>query len=160
MTKLREPVSIENALHLVLGELRIEVAAEVTSRTAAYLRAATDPENRQELTVRDQELLDQAHDARFGRGFPLFEALGRRMECARSERFADAAAIGAAAVDLARESGQASAALFDAALDAGRDPRKLTQALREAEDVDRAAGTAVATLKAAIANARPPEPPP
>lgn len=151
MTKERAPCSIENALYRVLGALGIERAAEVTERTEGYLRALSDPERREQLTVRDLELLDLAHDGAHGTGFPLFEALGRRLGTARGERFSDAAAIGRHAVDVARENGEACAALLAAALAAGSDPKALERALRETEDVHRVATEALATIRAAIA---------
>ncbi len=157
MTIERPPVSIENSLHLAIGELSIEHAAEVTGRKLNYLRDLTHPDKRAQLTVRDLELLDQAHHEKHGKGFPLFEALGRRLGTARGERFADAAAIGQHAATIAKEEGEAVSALVEAAMSAARDPKKLRDALRQTEDIHRAAGEALVTIRSAIANlAEPP----
>ena len=153
MTKVRPPVSIENALYRVLGDVTIERAAEVTGRAEHYLRALSDPDKREQLTVRDLELLDLEHNARRAEGFPLFEALGRRLQTARAERFADAAANGRNAIALARESGEATAALMEAAIDGG-DPKLLERALRELEDAHVVSSSAIACVRDQLARAR------
>jgi len=153
MTKVRTPLSIENTLRVVLGELTIEVAAEITSRGTAYLNQCTDEDRREQLNVRDLELLDLEHHARFGRGFPLYQALGRRLDTARSERFADAAANGRNAALLAKESGEAIAALCQAAFAAG-DEDALRHALAEMEQAHTASTTAIADLRDQLERAR------
>lgn len=153
MTKLREPVTIENTLYRVLGELTIERAAEATGRAVSYLRALTDPDKREQLTVRDLELLDLACHEKLGQGFPLFEALGRRLETARADRFAGAACIGRHAVEVAKENGEAVAALLEAALSAG-DPRLLEEALRQSEDVHRVVTATIATIRDQLSRSR------
>jgi len=72
MTKERTPLSIENTLRVVLGELEVERAAELTGRSTGYLNSLTDEDKREQLNVRDLEMLDLEHHSRFGRGFPLF----------------------------------------------------------------------------------------
>jgi hypothetical protein len=156
MTKLREPISMENALYTVLGLITIERAAAVTGREPHYLRAAADPDKDQQLTVRDLELLDLEAHAQHGRGFPLYEALGRRLDCARAERFVDEAAIGRATMEHAREAGEATAALVAATLPTNNSVETLTTALRELEQSDAATGNAIAIVRQALARARDP----
>lgn len=146
MTKVREPVTMENTLFRVLGKLTIERAAEVTGRSESYLRALTDPDKREQLTVRDLSALDLECAAAGDASNPLYTTLGLLMDADRAERFADAAAIGRHAVDTAREGSEAVVALFEAALDPGNQP-KLDRALRESEDIVRTATGAVATLR-------------
>lgn len=134
---------------LVLGELHIERAAEITDRKQGYLRNLTDPAKREVLCVRDLELLDLAHHARFGRGFPLFEALGRRMATARAERFADSATIGRHGAALARENGEAITALLEAAI-VGDDQLLIREALKQTEDVVREGTATIASLRTVI----------
>ena len=154
MTKLREPVSIENALLLTLGRLTIERAAEVTGRQPHYLRAASDPDKPDQLlSVRDMELLDLASHADFGDGFPLYEALGRRLESSAAERFADQAAIGRACMAVAKETGDATAAMIAASLPGASIP-ELETALRELEEADASTDGAIAVVRSALNHAR------
>jgi hypothetical protein len=152
MTKLREPVSIENTLMAVIGRMTIERAAEVTGRKAHYLLALTDPARDTVLNVADLEALDLEAHARWGEGFPLYEALGRRLDSSKAERFVDQAAIGRAAANHAKEAGDATAAMILAA--GSTDPRLIEDALREAEQSDAAADACVAVLRAALDRAR------
>jgi hypothetical protein len=159
MTKLRPPVSIENTLYRVLGELGIERAAEVTGRDPHYLRALSDPDKRESLTVRDLVALDLACRAAGDATFPLYETVGLILVAAGAERFAAAATIGEHARELSREHGEAAAALFDAVLHPG-DVRRLETALREAEEAHCASTDTIAVLTDQLARARRPEPPP
>jgi hypothetical protein len=152
MTKPRPPVSIENTLLRVLGEITIERAAEVTGRAESYLRALSDHDKREFITARDIELLDLEHNAQRGEGFPIYEALGRRLQTARAERFTDAAANGRNAIALARESGEAIAALMAAVIDAG-DPKLLEHALRELEDAHVVSASAISCVRDQLARA-------
>lgn len=155
MTKERDAASREDALMLVLGQLRTVNAAAVLDCHPSYLQACSDPDKREELSVRDLELLDLAHQAQFGRGFPLYEALGRRLATYRAERFADAAAIGRHGATLARETGEAVPALVEASLVPG-DQDLLEEALRQTEDVARAATATMASIRTALGRARAP----
>jgi hypothetical protein len=158
MTKLRPPVSIENTLYFVLGELTIERAAAVTTRSIGYLRALSDPDKRERLTVEDAIKLDLAYIAAGGSGRPFHETMGLLVEAASATRFSDAAAIGRHEVEVARENGEACAALFEASVDP-TDIGTLERALRESEDSHRAAGAAIATIRDQLARARDGPPP-
>lgn len=152
MTKVREPVSIENTLMAVIGRMTIERAAEVTGRKPHYLLALTDPEKKDAvLNVVDLEALDLEAHAQWGEGFPLFEALGRRLDSSKAERFADQAAIAEIACRHAKEAGEASAAMIRASMSS--DPRVIRNALREAEESDAATDAAVAILREALRRA-------
>lgn len=150
MTKPRTPMSIENTLRIVLGQIEIERAAEVTGRRCAYLSDCTDESKDQLLTVRDLELLDLEHHAQFGHGFPLFEALGRRLESAHAERFVDEAAIARVAVDFVLENGQAGAALFATTIPSNDRVATLTTALRELEEADGVTNNAITLVRQAL----------
>ena len=63
MTKQREAVTVENTLYRVLGTLTIERAAEVTGRAESYLRALSDPDKRDRLTIEDAIKLDLEYRA-------------------------------------------------------------------------------------------------
>lgn len=157
MTKEREPASIEDALMAVLGQLKVKEAAALLGRSPSYLMATTDPDKREQLSVRDMELLDLAHHAQFGQGFPLYETLGRRLATARAERFADAAEIGRRGARLARENGEAVTALLEAALVSG-DRKLIEEALRQTEDVAREATATMACLRHVLEREASPPP--
>ncbi len=156
MTKLRPPVSIENTLYRVLGELGIEVAATVTGREQGYLRGLSDQDRREQLTVRDMIALDLACHEAGDPTFPFYETVGLLLKEAGAERFADAAAIGRHAQVTARESGEALAAIMAAAIAAGSDPKAIDHALRETEEAYGAFGDVIATLRAQKAKAELP----
>lgn len=151
MTRPRDPVSIENTLMAVLGRMTIERASEVTGREAHYLRALTNPDKPNILNVADLEALDLEAHASWGEGFPLFEALGRRLDSAKAERFVDQVEIARVAAVHAKEAGEASAAMILATTSS--DPRVLREALRQAEESDAAADAAVAVLRDALRRA-------
>ncbi|MBB4152927.1 hypothetical protein GGQ80_000815 [Sphingomonas jinjuensis] len=159
MTLERDPLTMENELNLVLGEIGMERAAAITGRAPGYLRNLSHPDRREQLTARDMFLLDIEHDARFGRGYPLFEALGRQLQTARAARFADSAAIAHHSADLARENGEAIGALIAAGFAPG-DDKALAEALRQVEDVHRVASAAMATIHAALGRTADPPPVP
>ena len=156
MTKQRPPVSIENTLYRVLGDIGIDRAAEVTGREQSYLRGLSDQDRREQLTVRDMLTLDIACREAGDPTFPFYETIGLLLKEASAERFADAAAIGRHAQVTARESGEALAAIMAAAIAAGSDPRAIDHALRETEEAYGAFGDVIATLRAQKAKAEPP----
>jgi len=158
MTKLRPPVSIENTLHRVLGELGAERAAEVTGRARSYLNDACDPDKPQLLTVRDAIALDLACVEAGDPTFPLYETYGLLLRAATAERHADALAIGRHAAAVAKESGEATAALVSAALAPGDVPA-MEHALRQTEESLEASTDAIATIGAQLARARATGPP-
>jgi hypothetical protein len=153
MTVPRDPVTIEDKLLHVLGTLTLKVAAEVTGRHQGYLNALTHPDRRETLAVRDLELLDLAYAKQTGAGFPLTEALLRRMESNQANQFADAREIGRLGGAIAKEGGEAAAACIDAALSNG-DPEKLKAALRELEQSDEVTDRAIAMIRQVLARAR------
>lgn len=133
MTKVRPPLTIDNALYKVLGRIGIEAACEITSRKAAYLRNLSDPAKRETLTVVDAIKLDLAHRQTGAGGAPIYETIGLILQAANAELFSDARAIGRVAIDVIREGGQAHAALVHASFP-GATPRDLDETLRELEE--------------------------
>lgn len=137
MTKRRPPVSIERALFKVLGELGIDRAAEVTGREPDYLRSMSDPDTRYQLSVADALKLDLAHRAeRQEPGvavYPIYEAYGLLLDTEGGARFADAEAIHRQAAAVAKEGGEATAALIRASLPSAT-PADDQAALRQLEE--------------------------
>ncbi len=162
MTKLREPVTIENTLNLLLGTITVERAVEVTGRAAGYIRALSNPTTRERLALEDAIKLDLEWRAQGNDGYPLFETFDRILQSEACERFADATAVGRLACLVAKESGDATAALVAASLP-GAGVEEWSKALRELEEADQANAPAMATLTELIERHRRPraiEPPP
>lgn len=149
MTKRRAPVSIENTLYRVLGELGIERAAEVTGRSESHLRALTDPDKRERLTVEDGIKLDLACAAAGDDTRPIYTTMGLLLKDATADRHACAVAIGRAAQTVNFENAEAVAALMAIALDPTSDPKLREHALRQAEEAHEAYGDTIQLLRAA-----------
>ena len=150
MTKVRPPVTIEQALFRVLGELGPARAAEVTGRAPGYLTSLSDQDTRFQLSVKDALALDLAFAAERAEVsaavHPIFEAYGLLIEAGRADRFGTAEALQRSAVDVARENGEACAALIRAAF-VHATPADRDAALRELEESHAATTAAIALLK-------------
>ncbi len=159
MTKVRPPLSIENALYKVLGALGIEAACEATERKAAYLRNLSDPDKREQLTVADAIKLDLAHRQKGYGDAPIYETIGLIMKAADAELFSDSAAIGRVALDVIREGGQAHAALVQASFP-GATPRDYDETLRELEESAAVIAKAITLVACIRSNQTAPSQPP
>ena len=111
MTKLRQPLTVEDALYKVLGALTMSGAVEATGRTAGYLRMLSDPDQRAQLTVIDMIKLDVAHMRAGFPGMPIFEAVATILHAAQPELFSNAYAISRVTCDVVKEGGDAHVAL-------------------------------------------------
>ncbi|MGN6270890.1 MAG: hypothetical protein ACTHM0_13480 [Sphingomonas sp.] len=147
MTKVRPPLTVENALFAVLGRIGAERAAEVTARDKGYILSLSNPDNRYRLTVDDAIALDLEHIAQGGAGAPIYELYGRRLDIAGADRFADAAAIAKLTLAMIKEGGEAHAALV-ATTFAGAGPHELRHALTQLEDLDAIVDQAIALVRA------------
>lgn len=153
MTKVRPPVTIENTLYRILGELGIDKAAEVTGRSQDYLRALSDHDKREQLTVRDMISLDAACRANGDPTYPLYETVGLILLASGAEDLSNAACLGHSVVALAREHGEAQSALIDAVIHPG-DIIRMETALREAEESRDAQTDTIALLSTQLNRAR------
>ena len=93
MTKLRDPVTIENTLLMLLGTISIERAAEVTGRATGYVRNLSNPDTRERLALEDAISLDLEWRAQGNEGYPLLETYDRILHSNAADRFADATAL-------------------------------------------------------------------
>lgn len=162
MTKLRPPVTVENTLNLLLGTITIERASEVTGRSTSYLRVLSNPDTRERLALEDAVKLDLEWRAQGNEGYPLYETYDRLLETSAIERFANSASIGRLTCLVAKEAGDATAALVEASIPGAGVP-EWERALRELEEADQANGPAMALLRELIDQAKRPralEPPP
>ena len=127
VTKVRQPLSIEQALCDVIDALGMSRAAEVTGRRQSYLRRVTDPARRDALTCHDALLLDAEYDATVG-GRPIHETMKVKLDAQRLHITFDQQALLEATMDSVREAGGAHAALIAAT--AHPSPSVLKAALR------------------------------
>lgn len=114
MTKVRPPLTIENALLKVLGLIGIEKAAEVTERSQDYLRSVSDHDSRYRLSVDDGIKLDLAYHAAGGDGYPIHEAYTLLLGVAVTVALADAASFHRQTLAVLKEGGEAHVALVAA----------------------------------------------
>ncbi|GAA3708353.1 hypothetical protein GCM10022268_17100 [Sphingomonas cynarae] len=154
MTKLRHPLTIENALYLVLGHITVERAAEVTGREASYLRSLSDPDSRYRLCIEDALKLDLAYAQAGGDGAPLYETYGLLLGAARADRFACEAEIARHTVDVIREGGEAHAALVALSIPGATEADR-RNAAREVEQ----AAAALTRVVHLLEQPKPPDPP-
>lgn len=127
VTKLRPPLSIEQALCDVIDVIGMDRAAKVTNRSHFYLRRLSDPDRRAKLTCEDALLLDAEHDATVG-GRPIHDVMKAKLDAQRAHITFDQQALLAATIECVRENGDATAALIAATADPS--PTTLRAALR------------------------------
>ncbi len=145
MTKLRPPVSIEQALYKVLGVLGPELASKVTGRGAGYLTSMSDTDTRFQLAVKDAIALDLAYAELREQGtsavYPIYEAYGLILETEASERFATAEALQRHAAEVAKEGGEAAEWVIRASLPnaSSADKDRARRELEESIAADQAA---------------------
>lgn len=117
MTKLRTPLSIEQALQRIAGQLEagVEAMAIVAHRQPGTIRAWMDPDRPEQVSLDAAIALDLAFQAEGGTGAPLFEAYATRLQLAEAARFADRHRLLDRAHAAIKEGGEAHAALVAAA---------------------------------------------
>lgn len=129
MTKVRDPLSIEQALRDVIDAITMPRAAEVTGRTPGYLRELSDPDKRGDLTCRDAVLLDAEHELLLGNR-PITDTLKLKLDARRADLEIGQMMLFEATLDVVREDGDAHVALI-AATAPGATPAMRSTALRE-----------------------------
>lgn len=114
MTKRRVPASFQDAVATIGGFLTYPVAAEAVGKAERTVRNWSDPDTGALPTIEDAFRLDAAFIAAGGGDPPMLAAYAMRLERSALAS-ADAAAIAASMKLAAKESGEAMAALVDAA---------------------------------------------
>jgi hypothetical protein len=152
VTKLRDPLTIENTLKIVVDNLGPDRVFAATGKTKAYFDGCTDQDTRQKLRMDHAILLDLASDAKDGEGFLLHELYGRMLKTLQAEREAAAACISEHVSKLACETSESIASLCKVIRDAG-DTAAVREAVRETEDLIRAGHATVAMLRHQLARA-------
>lgn len=146
MTKLRDPLTTEEAFDLVVAVLKKDVAAKVIGRDVGYIRAISTPGNDQRLAVDDAIALDVAYVAAGNIGTPLYDSIGLRIRTAEGMDLAGSAALTGHAVDLTQEHSEALVALLGASTPSP-DKLALRKALKELIDGHRAYEKAIRTVR-------------
>lgn len=159
MTKVRAPLSIDAALARIAGQLvgGFEEMARVSGRCTRTVRNWGDPDTPEQVPVDCAIALDLAFIAAGGTGAPIFETYALKLELAEAAKFADRFELLRHAQRVARETGEANAAIIGAAQPSATDADR-ARALGEALEAIDALKHAVPLLEAAAAasNAQPP----
>lgn len=115
MTKPRAPLSIDAAITRAAGLIPGGWAemAELTGRAPSLVRAWGDPDRREEISLRHAIIIDRACLSAAGED-PLKLYYAARLASVGAPAVAET--LGQLVADLARETGEATAAAFSAAL--------------------------------------------
>lgn len=133
VTKLRAPLTIENALVEVASVLGYERMGEIAGVHARTVRKWADPEASERCSIEVGVAFDIAYQQAGGEGAPIYEAYGLMIEAARAQKFSDAAAIARHALNVMKEAGEAEMALVAASLPSATKACRLA-AVREVEE--------------------------
>lgn len=133
MTIVRKPATFERALSVIADRLGWDGCADVLAKSESHIRKMGTPDTDRELSMRDAVRLDAAYRRAGGEGAPLLEcyALKLDLQVTGEAPSADAMLNGAQAV--AKESGEAVAAIISLARNL-HDPKSQADALRETEE--------------------------
>ncbi len=117
MTKVRTPLSIEQALQRIAVQLPggVETMAAVSHRQPSTVRAWMDPDRAEQIPFPAAIDLDLAFREHGGEGSPLFEAYGAALDLASSKRFIEQHRLLDHAQSVIKEGGEAHAAIVAAA---------------------------------------------
>lgn len=139
MTKHRAPLSIEQAMQRIAGQLPggLEQMAEITGHAPGYVRALGDPDRREKLSVEDGIALDIAFQAAGGVGAPVWEAYTHKLELAQQSAFADGISLGLLTAEVIREGGEAHEALVRASQPGATSADRRAAGKEVAEAMDR-----------------------
>lgn len=110
MTKLRPPLSFDQAITRIAGVLGWEGAAALVGRSARAVRAWSDPDADASPSIEQALILDLAYRAAGGEGSPLFEVYAAKLDL-DAQSAAASRALPELTAAAARESGEAIGAL-------------------------------------------------
>lgn len=147
MTKLRPPISFEQAMNRVAGILGWDGMAEALGLTESAVRKKGDPDAPGSLTFAEALKLDTAYSLAGGDGFPLHETYALRLKLSVDDGRASSAELVRATARAAREAGEAVEALL-AASEPGADAFTRQTAAREGQEAIEALTSAVTKIGA------------
>lgn len=145
MTKPRAPLTYDNALSRIAGQIGWDAMAVAVGQKERTVRDWGDPDLERGCPIEAAELLDLAFQAGGGDGAPMHETYTLRLDVARQSKFADQVAMARAACTLIREGSEASEAMILASLPGATMAARRT-ALRELEEFIAAAKSAIPLL--------------
>ncbi|WP_439569080.1 hypothetical protein [Sphingopyxis sp.] len=151
MTKARAPLSIDAALARIAGQLTngFDDMARVAGRQVRTVRNWSDPDTAEQVPVDCAIALDLAYIAAGGSGAPIFEAYALKLELADAAKFGDRHQLLRHAQDVARETGEANAAIIGAAHPAATKTDR-ARALAEATEAREALNQVIPLLAAEV----------
>ncbi|WP_156680048.1 hypothetical protein [Sphingomonas profundi] len=114
MTKLRAPLSFDLAITRIAGLLGWDGAASVVGQAERTVRNWSDPDTTARIPLEDALRLDAAYRAAGGQAAPLLECYQLRLDIATAAARGDQAELLAATAMVAKESGEAIAAIIRA----------------------------------------------
>lgn len=145
MTKRRDPITFERALTTVAALIGWDTCAAICGVTERMVRYWSDPDCEVEIRLIDALRLDKAFIARGGDHAPFYQTYALRLDLAAQETSACVVDLAASA---AIESGQAVAALLDAAANPSC-PARRRKAQEEGEEAIEALTAGLAGVAAA-----------
>jgi hypothetical protein len=114
MTKLRPPLSIEQAVLLVAASIGFDEVERIIGRRESTVRSYGDPDRPEQISLRDAIALDRAFAAAGGDGHPFHHVFCHELELPAAATAPNKGAIARLAAIAAKESGEANAALLNA----------------------------------------------
>lgn len=133
MTKVRAPLTFDNALARIAGLIGWAEMARVVGQAEKTVRNWGDPDTGQQPTINAAVKLDIAYQAAGGAGAPMHETYSLLLEQSRAEVFADQIELGLRTCDVIREVSEAEEALVRASLP-GATEQDRVNALRQVEE--------------------------
>lgn len=114
MTKTRTPLSVEQALQRIAGQLPdgVNSMAEIAHRKPASIRNWMDPDRPEQVTLEAAIELDLAFQENGGVGTPLGQVYLAKLDLADSSRFAERHRLLEYTQGVVKEAGEAVSALI------------------------------------------------
>lgn len=154
MTKLRHPLTFPDAVTRIAGRIGWAAAADACGKSERSVRAWSDPELGREPCLEDALALDAAYLRAGGGEPPLMTVYATRLERA-AEPAADSAELARATAVVAKETGEAVAALVAASMPGAPSreravaEREVAEAVEALTDAQRKLGSAAPALRVA-----------
>jgi hypothetical protein len=142
VTKLRQPLTFENALTKVASEIGWATVAQIVGQAETTVRNWSDPDTTARITLEAAFRLDAEWRQRVGEGAPFITCYAARLDADSRDVLADRDALLSEAAIVARDSGQAAGSAI-AAAKIGASESDLVVAER---DLERAIGADAAAL--------------
>lgn len=134
MTKLRAPLTFDNALSRIAGQIGWPAMADAVGQKDRTVRDWGDPDTGRACPITAAVILDLAYRAAGGEGAPMYETYSLLIDQANSERFADQHELARRACTLIREGAEAEEALVLASIPGAPSSARINAA-RQLEDV-------------------------